>query len=294
MIGDVQVSTTFCTGGDSDADSHGCAAFTRDRRGQALVAYRVPEGSDAPDAFAEDAGKLQFARSDGYSAYMEATYPEPGMHWTGYVSEPHSFDAGYRNAFTVSPRLTLPGAGTPFAGPFRYQVVGGYRTLAGPEEDGSAPVDCAAEGGLTDCVSSGAPGADSAQPVRDLAVTPAPGQPEVAPGGRVRVPFADDVRGSGRQRGSLRPFGFDQPRRRTRGSARGGVRARCRLRYAGRGRRDGPGRRRARRLSRGADGRGTGGGRHGDPQGRCRCGWWGGAERHGDVPRRLARRRGCR
>src|SRR4051812_27031146 len=63
-IGDVVVQTVFCTSGDADRDSHACAPFGIRHRGQALVAYRIPGGSEAPDAFDADRGTLHFTRSE--------------------------------------------------------------------------------------------------------------------------------------------------------------------------------------------------------------------------------------
>jgi hypothetical protein len=194
VIGDVQIRTTLCTSGDLDQDARACAIYSRAHRGQVLVAYRIPDGSQAPDSFSDDRGTLHFARSDSYGQYMEQTYPEPGMHWTGFASQPHTVNAGSQGAVTLSPRLTLPGAGKLFAGPYRYYVAGGYRGLAGPADDGSAAISCTDT--VTFCASTGPPGADSAQPTRDLAVLPAAADvPTAVPGGEVSVPF--DLRFAG-------------------------------------------------------------------------------------------------
>src|SRR3954447_12863678 len=80
-IGDVVVDTTFCTSGDVDAQSHRCAPFARSHRGQALVAYRIPDGSEGPAAFESDGGTLHFTRSDSYAAWMEEKHAAPGFHW---------------------------------------------------------------------------------------------------------------------------------------------------------------------------------------------------------------------
>ena len=186
VIGDVEVATTFCTSGDVDRETHSCAVFESSHRGQVLVAYRIPLGSEAPETLTDDGGNLHFSRSDSYSAYMQEALPEEGAHWVGFVSEPRSAAGGTQAAFTVSPPLTLPDPGLPFSGPYRYYVDGGYRELSSAEDDGSAPVDCSAP--TTSCFAGN--GEDSLQPVRDLAVLPAPELPTVAPGGHVRVPFS--------------------------------------------------------------------------------------------------------
>jgi uncharacterized repeat protein (TIGR01451 family) len=188
VIGDVEISTTFCTSGDMDQQSHSCSVYTRSHRGQALVAYRLPDGSDAPSDLTDDGGNRHFSLSASYTAYMEQTYPEAGMHWTGYVSDVYSTDAGAQYAFALSPELPLPSPGKPFEGPYRYQVVGGYRALTDPAEDGSAPVDCG-ETVNTSCTETGVADEDSAHPTRDLAVLPGAEVPTVVAGGEVRVPF---------------------------------------------------------------------------------------------------------
>jgi hypothetical protein len=160
------------------------------------VAYRLPDGSAAPDSLTDDGGVRHFTPSASYTAYMEETYPEGGMHWAGYVSSPYSTAAGDQYAFVVSPEFPLPDTGKPFAGPFRYQVVGGYRSLTGDDDDGSAPVDCRATD-TTSCVASGVAEQDSLQPTRDLAVLPGGDAPVVEAGKHVAVPFDLRFAGSG-------------------------------------------------------------------------------------------------
>jgi uncharacterized repeat protein (TIGR01451 family) len=193
-IGDVQIATTFCTGGDSDLGSHSCAPYDHPHRGQALVAYRLPDGSEAPEGFSDDGGTRAFSRSLAYAEYMQATYPEEGMHWVGFVSDVQSPPVGFGSALTVSPRFSLPRH--PFAGPFPYKVVGGWRELTDPAADGGAPIDCA-DTGSTSCAETGAEGDDAVLATRDLAVLPGGEEPEVQAGGHVLVPFSVRMFGSG-------------------------------------------------------------------------------------------------
>jgi hypothetical protein len=197
LIGDVEVSTIFCTGGDTDDDSHACAPYTGPHRGQVLVAYRIPEGSAAPASITDDGSARHFTREDSYADYMEANYPEAGMRWAGYVSEVYSTGAGAQQAMTLSPKFPLPDPGEPFAGPFRYLVVGGYRTLLEPGEDGSAPVDCR-DSETTSCTSTGEPAADALHPTRDLAVLPGSSElPAIEAGSAGDVPFDLQLVGAG-------------------------------------------------------------------------------------------------
>jgi hypothetical protein len=196
VIGDVQVRTTICTSGDADRGKHACATFSHTHRGQVLVGYRIPVGSEAPDEFEDDFGRLSFTRDESYGNWLDDSYPEAGMHWVGFVTAPHTQPAGTQAAVTLSPRLTLPDAGKPFAGPYRYSVVVGYRELTDPFDEGTAGFDCTGDGD-TVCAST-APGADSEQPTRDLAVRPGGvDPPTVVPGGQVSVPFALPLAGAG-------------------------------------------------------------------------------------------------
>src|SRR3954464_2678557 len=142
VIGDVELSTTFCTSGDTDAESRACAPFSSPHRGQLLVAYLLPVGSSIADSLTDSGGVRHFTWSESYTAFMRDTFPEDGMYWAAFVSEPYSSGAGQQYAFTMSPEVTLPDPGAPFTGPLRYQVVGGYRTLDDASDDGSAPIDC--------------------------------------------------------------------------------------------------------------------------------------------------------
>src|SRR3954466_1680652 len=94
LIGDVEISTTFCTSGDGDALSHTCAPFSSAYRGQVLVAYRLPEGSSIPDELTDDGGIRHLTWSATYTAYMRDSYPEDGSYWAAYVSDPYSSAAG--------------------------------------------------------------------------------------------------------------------------------------------------------------------------------------------------------
>lgn len=196
-IGAVEIATTFCTSGDADLAAHSCAPFSSEHRGQALVSYRVPEGSSAPDGFDDDGGLLHFRADAGLAAYMQASQPEEGMRWVAYVSSVQSPVPRIGHAFVVSPEFSLPaGSARPFAGPFPYKVVGGWRELPDPADDGSAPIDCS-DTGHTSCIETGADGDDSLASVRDLAVLPGGDPPAVAPGGHVRVPFDLRLAGAG-------------------------------------------------------------------------------------------------
>ena len=195
VIGNVELSTTFCTSGDVDGGSHACAPFSFSHRGQVLVAYRLPDRSAIPGELTDDGGIRHFTWSASYTNYMRDTYPEDGMYWAAYVSDPYSPAAGEQFAFTLSPEVTLPDLTAPYAGPLPYQVVGGYRTL-GPGDDASAPVDCT-DTGSTACDSTGVAVQDSLQPTRDLAVLPGGDPPVVEAGTHAKVPFDVRFAGSG-------------------------------------------------------------------------------------------------
>jgi hypothetical protein len=196
-IGAVEIATTFCTSGDADLAAHSCAPFSSEHRGQALVSYRVPQGSSAPDGFDDDGGLLHFRADAGLAAYMQASQPEDGMRWVAYVSGVQSPVPRIGHAFVVSPEFSLPaGSARPYPGPFPYRVVGGWRELPDTADDGSAPIDCS-DTGHTSCTETGVDGDDSLASVRDLAVLPGGDPPAVAPGAHVRVPFDLRLAGAG-------------------------------------------------------------------------------------------------
>src|SRR4051794_29134511 len=195
VIGNVELSTTFCTSGDVDGGSRACTPFSFPHHGQVLVAYRLPDRSAIPDELTDEGGIRHFTWSATYTAYMRDTYPEDGMYWAAYVSDPYSSAAGAQYAFTLSPEVTLPDPAAPYAGPLPYQVVGGYRTLSSGD-DGSSPVDCA-DTGSTACDSTGVEAHDSLQPARDLAVLPGGDPPVVEAGAHAVVPFDVRFAGSG-------------------------------------------------------------------------------------------------
>jgi uncharacterized repeat protein (TIGR01451 family) len=192
VIGDVVVSTRFCITGDDDVSAGACTPYGKEHRGQALVSYRTPAGSEPPASFDDSGQRLHFERSASYSEWLEQNYAGFGMHWTGYVSSPYTVAPDVKSSFTVAVRLPLPdaGEGEPFSGPLPYTVEGGYRELVDPDDDGSAPVDCTALA-TTDCARTGLPrpGADSLQPTRDLVVLPGGAQPVIAAGRHGMVPF---------------------------------------------------------------------------------------------------------
>jgi hypothetical protein len=195
VIGNVELSTTFCTSGDVDGGSRACAPFSFGHRGQVLVAYRLPDRSAIPAELTDDGGVRHFTWSASYTAYMRDTYPEDGMYWAAYVSDPYSSGAGEQYAFTLSPEVTLPDVVAPFAGPLPYQVVGGYRSLS-PGEDAGSPVDCT-DTASTACDSTGVAAHDALQPTRDVAVLPGGDPPAVEAGSHVAVPFDLRFAGSG-------------------------------------------------------------------------------------------------
>ncbi len=204
VIGDVQISTTFCAGpGNSATDvrlktvhSAGiivlppCATDSSEHRGQVLVGYRIPAGSAAPDTLPSTDSSLNFRRSDSYTTYLESTYHEDGMQWVGYISDPHTVPANSSYSFEVTPQFTLPTPGKPYVGPYPYFVVGGYRTLAS-SDDGSSDVSCSGTGNT--CVTTTPPTStnDVKQPTRDLGVLAGatPNTVVAGTGGTVTVPF---------------------------------------------------------------------------------------------------------
>src|SRR3954451_5013808 len=143
VIGRVQVSTTFCTTADAaTSDNSSCLAHSKDNRGQALVGYRIPQGSSAPETLVSTGDlELTYTQDAAYTSYLNQQYPKDGASWIGYRSEVHESHAGDDPSWTLTPRFSLPNAGEPYPGPFAYATTAGYRDLAAGD-DGSAPVVC--------------------------------------------------------------------------------------------------------------------------------------------------------
>ena len=134
------------------ADSDGSGSTL----GQLFVAFRVPDGSGGPDTFLSDAQDASFSRSATYTEQLTTLFPPPaGWRWVGYVSTPKTFDPTVSSSRETGgqPEFTLPpqASGEPFAGPFLWRVVAGFRALTNAGEAGN-PIACGT--GSTFCVDS--------------------------------------------------------------------------------------------------------------------------------------------
>jgi hypothetical protein len=199
VIGGVEIDTTLS--GCPFAIS-GCGAATDD---QFLLAYRVPQGTSAPDSFNSTSGPaLTFRKSSSYTSEVQRLQPAPaGQEWVGYVSDPFSIAVSPNPTVgTVGPVFGLPrpADGSPFAGPFTYRTIAGGRET-NLTDAGTRPVVCAVSditasisatgGALTECMSSPTLpdlATSLSVPVSDLALIPT-GTPSVYPGDTASVPF---------------------------------------------------------------------------------------------------------
>ncbi|MDP8909607.1 MAG: hypothetical protein M3N47_10945 [Chloroflexota bacterium] len=144
--------------------------------GQLLLGFRVPDGSDGPSSFFNDAQDLGFSRSESYTQQLSSRFaPAPGTHWVAYVSTPTTFHpSGGTRHMAAAPEFTLPAqpGGEPLAGAFPWRVVVGFRQLntIGQAAD---PVSC--DDRSTVCVDSPRHARVSANlqaPVSDFGVLP--------------------------------------------------------------------------------------------------------------------------
>lgn len=152
--------STYATCDDSNvqetdnlrADSDGSGSTL----GQLFVGFRVPDGSGGPDTFLSDAQDASFSRSATYTDQLTTLFPPAaGWRWVGYVSTPKTFDPSVSSSRETGgqPEFTLPpqASGEPFAGPFLWRVVAGFRSLTNAGDAGT-PIACGT--GTTFCADS--------------------------------------------------------------------------------------------------------------------------------------------
>ena len=115
-------------------------------------------------------------RNAGYTALLEANFPPPaGFRWEGYISTDRPFDPAVATDRTtrLEPEFVLPAGadGAPFAGPFRWRAVVGFRATGAGAASPGDPVVCDLFAG-TVCFDSPAAGIDGAlsSDVSDLGV----------------------------------------------------------------------------------------------------------------------------
>jgi hypothetical protein len=112
--------------------------------GQLLVGFRVPLGFDAPEAFTTDARDLHFETSASYTQQLQKHFPAPSdEHWVGYISDVRTFATGKaaEEPTGIHAEFSLPQRdGQPFAGPFRWRWVVGFRNVT--KAQAGDPVEC--------------------------------------------------------------------------------------------------------------------------------------------------------
>ena len=185
-IGDVAITTNQCTfvtpdwrvrGGAVVAKGDPCNVPFRSAergdgpsipssyRGQLLLAYEVPNGAEAPDAFAftqtfeEPASEEHLTRgtsegpqpqtgeyraSSSYAAELEELYPSgEDTKWAAYASTPVTGYVWSTPRWTSTARFGIAGvdATQPFRGPFAFGTVVGARRLS-DDEEADTPIDC--------------------------------------------------------------------------------------------------------------------------------------------------------
>lgn len=128
------------TGGDGD-DS------TSDRTGQLLVAFRVPNGANAPESFKSDDLAHTFDQNVGYTDAMNERYTAVrGEHWVGYASgflkiNPHDTAGDREISFHAEFGLPTAANGGPFPGQLKWRMAVGFRQIA-DQSQVATPVSC--------------------------------------------------------------------------------------------------------------------------------------------------------
>ena len=206
-VGDVEVETVVCASSLTGCDfgNSGQPAGSGDY--QLLVAYRIPGSVTPPESVAGGEGTLVLTRNAGFAAELErlaAAPPEARQKWVGYVSAPFAYQAvGGRQSIPLTARFALVRGsdGRPWAGPFLYRSILGYRD-AGP--DPARPVDCgdALAEGTADTLCQDWPRRrelpeNEAVATRDVSILPGAAA-EAARGATATVPFTVAYEGEGR------------------------------------------------------------------------------------------------
>jgi hypothetical protein len=125
-----------CDADGGAGDPFGCGV-TGD--GQLMVGFRVPLGSDGPDAFATDAHDLHFERNASYTQALEKRFPAPAdEHWVGYLSDVLTLlpGAAAESPTGIHADFSLPQR----EGPFRWRWVVGFRAVK--RSQAASPVNC--------------------------------------------------------------------------------------------------------------------------------------------------------
>jgi hypothetical protein len=164
-IGNVQISTTFCTfksAAPTTCTAGGNLPIASDNQtGQTLIGYRIPSAAGAPASFMSTDTTITMTQSPSYSAELQRLSPAPaGQKWVGYISQVTAVPAGTEK--TATPQFTLArGAdGSPFESPFLWRVVVGDRIVTASAPS-TRPVVCGGtldsnptDGDTTVCVNS--------------------------------------------------------------------------------------------------------------------------------------------
>lgn len=164
-IGNVAITFTVCASQTSTAAPSGSCSNTGNShqtaytdQAQLWLGFRVPAGTVAPASFSSTSTgpsntgpQTTFTSSSAYAGELQRLQPAPsGEEWVGYVSQYVDYNSatGEQN-FTATADFGLPQAknGTPFAGPFTYQLVVGGReyhdgTAAPTTPPTTEPIDC--------------------------------------------------------------------------------------------------------------------------------------------------------
>lgn len=155
-IGNLQLSTTFCASNSAagstctNLGNSGAPATAGD--GQAMIGYRVSSAAVTPATITSTNNAVIFSANASYGAELQRLNPAPtGQKWVGYISQVRTFDPAVNSEFSVAPQFTLgQGAdGSPFATPFAFQVVSGFR-LVNANAASDRPAICAAAGNSSD------------------------------------------------------------------------------------------------------------------------------------------------
>jgi hypothetical protein len=126
-----------CGPGNLFAIDNNRADATAAKKGQLLVGFRVPIGTDGPLGFSTKGPVIAFTKSDTYAGELRRLYPPPtDQQWVGYISAVGDYAPAGPRLLEMEPEFTLPASAA--GSPFRWRTVVGFREGG----DAAAPVSC--------------------------------------------------------------------------------------------------------------------------------------------------------
>lgn len=199
-IGSVSVHFGLCTRASTEEP---CETNPTEGQSQYMLGIAIPRGATAPQelrAKSPNGGAaIAYVRNEEVTqAIDEATrkeegkpWPPPGSDAVGYLSGVFNEEPGSNREWAIDATIGLPDGAEPFAGPFRVDVIVGWRRVDGTHS-ADRTVNCYEPVGMSDATAICAPGEEKELGTADLRIRAHQPVTRVFAGGRVAVPFDFD------------------------------------------------------------------------------------------------------